>query len=188
MLDLHFENILIKSFRLLGFITRVSKSFKHKDTYIYLYNTLVRSQLEYATSIWNPHYNIYVDKIERVQKRFVRTLNYRMRLPRASYVKLLTQHKLLTLKNRRTIADIAVLRKICVNEFDCPELLSQINFRVPSKRTRSKSLFDSHQSRTNAGKRAPLRRLCVLHDSYCNDLDMFSYSHSAFKKELNKVL
>ncbi|KPJ14274.1 hypothetical protein RR48_05252 [Papilio machaon] len=61
-LDLHIDNIINKSFKMYGFIMRASSEFKRPSTYLYLYKTLVRSQLEYAVPIWNPYYNKYIEE------------------------------------------------------------------------------------------------------------------------------
>ena len=34
-----------------------------------LSKTLVRSHLEHAVSVWNPHHQFLIEKIEKVQKR-----------------------------------------------------------------------------------------------------------------------
>ncbi|CAK1598938.1 unnamed protein product [Parnassius mnemosyne] len=187
-LDRHIEEILNKSYRMLGFVTRITKSFKHKDTLTCLYQSLVRSHLEYVSPVWNPFYSVYEDKIEKVQKKFLRIVNYRMHSPRVSYENLLTKYQMLSLKDRRTLIDATTFRNICVGEIKCSQLLSEVRFRIPPKNTRSKNLFHIPKTRTNIGKRAPVRRMCVLHNKMLNDIDMFSISRSAFKTKLKSTL
>ena len=50
----HINNVGKSALRTLGFINR-SLTFINPSTYILLYNTLVRSIMEYATSIWCPY-------------------------------------------------------------------------------------------------------------------------------------
>ncbi|XP_026744752.1 uncharacterized protein LOC113506092 [Trichoplusia ni] len=62
LFETHVDNIVSKATKSLGFIMRVSKSFKNAKTLKILYCTFVRSQLEYASEIWNPCYQKYVDR------------------------------------------------------------------------------------------------------------------------------
>lgn len=80
-----------------------------------------------------------------------------------------------------------VISKICVVKVSCPELLSGVTFRIPSKRTRCKSVFHIPRSRSNAGKRVPLNRMSVLYNKHCLNLDMFSCYHRDFKLSLQKL-
>lgn len=128
-LDSHADHILRKAYQILGFIMRVAKPFKQKHSLMSLYNCLVRSNLEYASIAWNPYYNIYINKIEMVQKKFVRYVIRKLHLPRRSYIRALPEFKLLSLQDRRSIADVVMLRNICTGDVTCPQLLSGIRFR-----------------------------------------------------------
>jgi hypothetical protein len=60
------NDFFAKAFAMLGFIRRLSLEFR--DPYILksLYTFLVRPKL------WNPFYDVRVDRVERVKKRFIR--------------------------------------------------------------------------------------------------------------------
>ena len=56
-------------------------------SFVILYKALVRSHLEHAVSVWNPHHKLQIEKLEKkVQKRAtklviaVKTLKYEQRL------------------------------------------------------------------------------------------------------------
>lgn len=84
-LNIHIDDIINKSFKMYGFVMRSSTDFKRSSTYLYLYNSLIRSQLEYAVPLWNPFYNKYIEAIERVQRKFLRATNYRCQRRYLSY-------------------------------------------------------------------------------------------------------
>ena len=52
-------------------IFAVLKTFRNlnADIFLPLYKTLVRTHLDYASSVWAPYKKKYIDKIESVQKR-----------------------------------------------------------------------------------------------------------------------
>jgi ribonuclease P/MRP protein subunit RPP40 len=51
----HINELYAKSTKLLGFIFRTCSDFKNTNTILTLFNSLIRSKLEYASTIWNPH-------------------------------------------------------------------------------------------------------------------------------------
>jgi hypothetical protein len=61
-----------KAFAMLGFIRRLSLEFRDPYTMIPLYTSLVHPKLEYVSCVWNPFYDVRVDRVERVQRRFIR--------------------------------------------------------------------------------------------------------------------
>lgn len=70
--EAHINNIVRKAYSKLGFLFRSLGKFKKIDTYKLLYFTYVRSNLEYCTAVWNPHYHVHIEAVEKVQRRFTR--------------------------------------------------------------------------------------------------------------------
>jgi hypothetical protein len=63
-------DIVKASYRRFGFIIRHSRHFFNTLSSRLLYNTLVRSKLEYNALVWNPHEAKYILMIEKVNKAF----------------------------------------------------------------------------------------------------------------------
>ena len=74
----HINNITKKANQMLGFLKRNIKV-HNQDLRSTACKTLVRPQLEYASSVWSPHTNTDIKKIESVQCRSARwaTHDYR---------------------------------------------------------------------------------------------------------------
>jgi hypothetical protein len=68
----HVDVMVAKAFSMLGFIRRLSLEFRDPYTLKSLYTSLVRQKLEYASCVWNPFYNVRVDRVKRMQRQFIR--------------------------------------------------------------------------------------------------------------------
>lgn len=185
--DAHVDHITTKGYQLYGFIKRTCNLFKKPSTFLLLYKSLIRSQLEYATCVWNPLYDKYSDQLESVQRKCLRYVNYIIFRKRSSYHTLLEKFSLSTLKLRRLYLDQSFLYKICRNQIDCTNLINQIYIRIPSRSQRIRntyahSLFALKPCRTNAGKRAPLRRIMKSYNDNFSDIDLFVLSLAKFKR------
>jgi hypothetical protein len=64
--------MVCKAFAILGFIRRLSFEFRDPYTLRCLYTSLVPPNLECASFVWSPFYDVRVDKGERVQRRIIR--------------------------------------------------------------------------------------------------------------------
>jgi hypothetical protein len=60
------------AFAMLGFIRRLSFEIRNPYTLKSLYTSLICPKLEYAICVWSLFYDVRVDKVERVQRRFIR--------------------------------------------------------------------------------------------------------------------
>ena len=74
----HITNISNKANRTLGFIRR-NLQIQNEQLKITAYNTLVRPQLEYASSVWDPHTINNINKLEKVQRTAARYVKNRWR-------------------------------------------------------------------------------------------------------------
>lgn len=190
--NLHIDSIVNKAFRMYGFVMRSSRDFVRPSTFLMLYKCLVRSQLEYATPIWNPHYLKYENKLEMVQKKFLRGMNFKCYHSKIPYTDLLEKYKILSLESRRLLLDVMMLHGLCHNRFDCIDITNKICLTVPRtvirRGARMPRLFHLDSCKTNAGARVPLRRLVETYNTHFMDIDIFSLHNNKFKNlVINKL-
>lgn len=188
LFDEHVASIVTKASKALGFIMRISKNFNNAKTFKILYCTYVRSILEYASQIWNPMYDVYVSRIERIQTKFIKYICFRLRIPYYdyNYDQLCRKHHLLPLSKRRDISDAIFLLKIASNNIDCPYLLSKILLKIPTV-TRSKSLLYVPTVGSNYRQNSYLLRACNNFNNLLrtdSDIDFFCTSVAAARRRL----
>ena len=153
-----------KGFRTLGFVTRACSNFTDTKTFFLLFNAYVRSKLEYASVIWNSSLT-KLDPIEKVQKKFLRYVYYRVHgtyphysLCPISTADLLKEFNCDELYSRRILTDQIFLFQILKGAIDCPQLLQSLSFHVPSRTTRLKELFHIKICKTCIFDKSPVRR------------------------------
>lgn len=192
----HIRSMVNDASRTLGFVIRSSHFFRDINTITLLYNTFVRTKLEYASTIWHGHTKDQTDSIEKVQKRFLRYLYYRKHGVYPHYSRhpvrtrdMLSEFNILSLQHRRDVADAVLLYRICNNLVDSPEILSLLNFHIPSRRTRQKKLF-SNPTLSPSRIVSPINRIITLYNNLNDllDLDIFTMSLNQFKKSVTEFL
>jgi len=115
-----------------GFVKRNSTQFKDPYTKLSLFSLFIRSRLEYASFVWSPTGTTHINRIERVQTKFLSfallSLNFNdpVRLVHLS-----------SLQDRRTTSALVFICDLLSSKIDCPALLSSIGFSVPGKSLRS---------------------------------------------------
>lgn len=193
-LNTHIDTIVRKAFKNLGFVLRNCKDFKNPETKIVLYNALVRSGLEYCSVVWNPHYDVYIKRLESVQKRFLWHLSYQCNLSKtlAQYTDRLTFFNMDSLSNRRFLLDCLFLHNVVNGRIDCPQLLTLLRVSAPSRLPRQGkfNIFASSMSSTNLGKFSPLNRIVTNFNSISRkvDLDIFFNKKHTFRHLILKSL
>ncbi|CAG9128671.1 unnamed protein product [Plutella xylostella] len=176
MFDTHIQTIVKKSYKALGFLIRSCKNFKMMKSIKILYCSLVRSNLEYASQVWNPLYNVYISQIESIQRKFIKYLGYKFRIPKGQYEFMCNKLHLLPLYIRRDAADIAFILKIAQNKIDCPDLLSKINILAPDRQMRQKTILHVPVVHTNYRQNSFLLRASRSFNSLTREypgLDLF---------------
>lgn len=187
----HISKVVDKAYKNLGFVIRTCKPFNNITTIKTLYFAYVRSVVEYASPIWNPQYAIYTDRLERLQKIFIRHLKYRFPKPEArTYKESCKQYGLTTLEDRRRILDLCLLYDIVKGIVDCPDLIESIKYNAPSRRARRRlpSLFVVPKASTNYARNAPTSRLLQTYNDVFHEIDMFNLSKNTIKQKAVEIL
>ena len=172
---------------MLGFIRRVTKPFNDYTVLCTLYKSLVRSGLEYCSSIWSPSQNYLILKVERVQKRVVKWLCFKKKIlyDSSQYPSLCREFVLQPLESRRKVSDLRNFNKILCNKINCIELVSNITFNVPSRQLRRNRLF-SNSHRINVRKNSFIPRVQTLSDQY-DFIDVFENNAFYFKRNVEQI-
>ena len=106
----HMNNITSWANRMLGLVSRNLRKTSQKICQ-QAYFSLARPHLEYCCSVWNPHTNKHISKIEAVQRRAARFTLQRYR--RMDSVSAMIQHlKWESLERRRNAASLHLMYKI----------------------------------------------------------------------------
>ena len=139
---------------------------------------MVRSKLEYADVIWSPFYNIHVQTIERVQRKFLSYLYYTEHrvYPDSnilSYNELSNVYSVNLLEKRRLVHQLSFIYKLIHGTIDNPDLLSQLSFHVPRIASRYSQTFSYDVPLTNQHLNSPLLTMSALYDNLSEDVDIF---------------
>lgn len=149
--------------RVLAFVLRMCRDFPGTKALSILFNSLVLSKLEYAALVWYPTTKNHKAMLERDHRRFLKALIARIignGLPRGvPYTDLCNLSNSLTLTERWECSAVAFVYGLIRGAIDCPDLLSQLNFRVPFYRGRTESPFYLPPTNNPISLCAPLSRL-----------------------------
>ena len=149
--------------KILGFINRNTSGFSNTRTLTTLYISLVRSILEYASIVWSPFNVSSIERINKIQNKFLKMVSFRCGT-NSTYLKSLTE--------RRINFDVTFIFKLFNGLIDAPDLLSKLPLAVPSYNSRYPIIFKCKFHATNYGYAAPLDRACRTLNNISN-VDLF---------------
>jgi ribonuclease P/MRP protein subunit RPP40 len=163
----HITAMTSKAARTLGFIRRnlsqCSSSIKQQA-----YTVLVRSQLEYAGAVWDPHRQNQIDQVEKIQRRGVRFIcgNYKRE---ESVTAMRVKIGLPTLEERRKQSRLTMLYKIVNNKVAIP-LPEYIQLRGRVTRSQHKQKFTRLSTSSDAYRNSFFPRTLKDWDELPNDV------------------
>lgn len=185
----HVSISVAKSYAMLGFFRRNAAGFTDVRVLKTLYFSLVRSVLEYAVPVWAPYYAVHQQKIESIQRRFVRfaarVLPWNDPVTLAPYTNLCALVGLPTLQHRRVLLQRLFVFDVLRNNIDCSDLLEEVHIRVPSRELRNHQLLDIPRHTTNYGHHNPLDACCrkFNHSTILENFD-FNVCKSVFRSRI----
>lgn len=182
----HIDDIVLACYRSLGFVIRNSCKFNDINILFLLFNSFVLPKLEYASVVWNPGYQVHVHSIENIQRKFLKYVSFRLDgvyppigIP---HQELLSRYNVLSLNDRRVMHSLIFLFKIVHNKLDCPTILDQLHFNIPTVATRHSNTFYLPTPRTNLLLFSPLFNMCSNYHRIQDTCDIFFCNISSIKK------
>jgi hypothetical protein len=183
----HIDATIAKGSAMLGFIKRLSTEFRDPYTLKALYVSLVRSRLEYACCVWQPFYAVHIDRIERIQEKFVKYALRRLGWDPSSvlppYRGRCSLINLETLDVRRRIARVMYVFDILSGRVSSPHLLAEVGLRAPTYPTRRREFLHIDYHRTNYGAFEPINAALQSFNDVA-DLFDFNVSRSRFVSQI----
>lgn len=151
---------------MLAFVKRECYKSLNIETGKLLYGSLVRSNLEFASSIWLPHHPSHIKSIESTQKQAVIFL-HQDNINReengyvlAPYKERCIELELDSIRRRQLNASVLFMHKIISGRVSCPNIRSQLNLNTGIRTFRNPEFIKIKFSRTDHGQNSPLNLAC----------------------------
>ena len=149
----------------------------------------VRSILEYGCVIWGGAANTHLNRMERVQEKFLIWLCARCRIQNVGfgYRDLLTHFGLSSLEARRLQHDIMLLRNIHNNKIDSLSLVEAFPLAIAPRSLRTRVLFHVPYARVNTVKNSLFVRIPRVCNMFLNSVQTADVWHTGivgFRKAL----
>lgn len=187
---LHYEHIISKANKQLGFIFKLTSEFHDPLCLRALYCALVRSILESNAVVWCPYQANWISRIEAIQRKFVRqalrSLPWRDPLNLPSYEDRCGLLGLQTLEERRCISQAVFVGKTLQGEVDSIEILGRLNIYAPERILRQRNFLQLEPRRAVYGFHDPIRFISARFNEVFHVFD-FNISTTAFKRRLSSV-
>lgn len=189
--DNHCQIVSNRAAKMLGFIIRHTSDFTSVRALQTLYSSLVRCHMDYCSVVWFPYYRVHLDRLERVQSKFIRYMRYKLSLQGLHFDFQITAAYmgLTSIEGRFVTFDLLFIFKVINNIFNVPDILADISFSIPSSYlTRQTTLIYVPPCRTNYALNCPSRRMARSVNKYCQYLDFTGVTISKFKSVMRDVI
>lgn len=172
----HINNTIASASRMYGFLYRNCRDFDNIDCLVTLYNSFIRSKLEYGALVWYPIYQIHIQNIENVQRKFLKFLYYVSDgvYPERGYdyKRMVHRFGVATLQHRREVFSVTFLFNLIHGKIDCSMLLNGMLYNVPRLESRYEQTFFIPTCRTNIMRKAPISVMCSNFNRICSETDI----------------
>lgn len=172
----HIRETVSGAMKSLGFIKRSCADFNDPAVLTVLYNAYVKSRVSYASLIWCPQYEFLVGMVERVQRRFLKYLEFKttgVYPPQGiDYQLLLEPHGFSSLRFDRDRTAVNFLHGLLNGSIDCPDLIGALDFLVPRLGSRLSATFYCPAARTNIMLKSPVYRMSSIFNNIARCCDI----------------
>lgn len=187
----HITMICKKAYRILGFVLRQSRDFSNINAIRALYDSLVKSHMEFNSGIWSPHEAKYSLMLERIQNKFTRFLYlkmygvypfYPLMYPSLFVLGMVGYNRL---EVRRELALALYIFKLLRGRINNPDVLEMVSLCVPDRyvwRRHRPRLLAEPRARTNLLREAPLTRALRTLNKVATHSDLFICSCDEFTR------
>jgi hypothetical protein len=181
----HVEGAVAGGRKLLGMIKRFGRGLSCRALVI-VYVAFVRAKLEYASVIWNSIGKVNADKLEAVQKCFLRYICYidGICYDDFNYKYICNHFNLPMLSHRCTYYDLLFLFKSVNSIFNSQSLFS---LHVPGRRSRQSRTFHQPGGRVSFSQQCLVNRIPSLFNSAYSNMRIFNISTDRFKRSARSV-
>ena len=178
--NIHIDHISLKCKRILGFIKRNSINYTDFGTIKIIYSAFARSILEYSSLVWDPTTQVSINKIEKIQKSFLKYLYFRAfsYYPvDTTYNELLAGFEISSLQSRRSLSKLLFLWDMLNDRIKNAKQLSYVDFRIPSFNGRNTDLFAVKASKSPIDRTLALYNRIVREEPLVDIFYMLSLIH-----------
>lgn len=183
----HMERMITRARQSMGFIKSVSKGQFGTRALVVLYKSYVRSKLEFASVIWDPYQQNYIDDIESVQKQFVLyALGDTNRIPPyrlTPYEERCEKLGLEKLSTRRQVTNALMAYDLYNKRIDDSNIETRFVRRIQPRSLRNDRVLVEAMYGSTYGHNQPLAKIIRLVNEF---KDFMTLSRSNFKAEVKK--
>lgn len=163
----HQEFIVRKAQSMLSFIKRQCHGRFNVSIAKLLYSSIVRSHLEFASSIWSPYHNVHIQSMESVQKQFVLYANHNRYTSADSYnlrpyIDRCAELNLQSLVRRRINTAVFFIHDVLIGKINSQSLRDKIVLNTSTRYMRNPPLLRLTSCRNTYSNYSPFNFACRL--------------------------